>query len=284
MNKQNVLNRIFSRNMIRQCMDHKPCRTYVRAVEKYVENPEKKSNGQILNDIYIRLNKTYRNEYFYKNTLLNKLLLGVHSINTTTALSELPIANSKADFLLINGKAVVYEIKTELDNLDRLESQIDDYYKAFDHVAVITCDDHVNALQERIKLMKKPVGIYVLSKRGTIKTVRKPEEYRTSLNQEVLFKILRKPEYEHILLNYFSELPAVSEFKYYTECKNKFCEIAIDKAYLEVLAALKGRAKVIEKEFRKVPYELKSLVYFMNFQQVEYRKLEDFLKQSYGGE
>ncbi len=55
--------------------------------------------------------KVYRNEYFYKNTILNKLLLGRHSINTTTALSEMPIGKSIADFILLNGKGVVDEIK-----------------------------------------------------------------------------------------------------------------------------------------------------------------------------
>lgn len=74
----------------------------------------------------------YRNEYYYKNTLLNKLLIGKHSVNTTSALTEVNINKSKADFVLINGKAVVYEIKTELDNLDRLECQIMDYYTRFE--------------------------------------------------------------------------------------------------------------------------------------------------------
>ena len=35
---------------------------------------------------------------------------GIHSVNTTTALTEIPIAKSKADFVLINGKAVVLSL------------------------------------------------------------------------------------------------------------------------------------------------------------------------------
>ena len=70
-------------------------------------------------------------------------------MNTTTALTEIPIAKSKADFVLINGKAVVYEIKTELDNFDRLENQINDYYKAFDHVAVVTCKRKSSGIEEK---------------------------------------------------------------------------------------------------------------------------------------
>ena len=123
--------------------------------------------------------------------MLNKLLLGVHSVNTTTALTEVAIAKSKADFVLINGKAVVYEIKTELDNLDRLSSQIDDYYKAFDHVAVVTYERNLQQLQKVLESIDKPVGIYVLRKNGKLGTVRKPQRYIGDLDKEIIFKLLR---------------------------------------------------------------------------------------------
>ena len=51
---------------------------------------------------------------------MNKRLLGIHSVNTTTALTEIPVGRAKPDFILINGKAVVYEIKTELTNIKLL--------------------------------------------------------------------------------------------------------------------------------------------------------------------
>ena len=138
-------------------------------IKKYINYDSTKTNSELVSEIYNILKTEYRNEYYYKNTLLNKLLLGVHSVNTTTALTEIPIAKSKADFVLINGKAVVYEIKTELDNLERLESQINDYFKAFDHVAVVTYNENVTAIQKKIDSIGKPVGIYVLQNRGTIK-------------------------------------------------------------------------------------------------------------------
>ena len=71
---------------------------------------QEKTNGECISEIYQYLKKEYQNEYFYKNTLLNKLLLGIHSPRTTTALTEVPVGNSKADFILLNGKAVVYEL------------------------------------------------------------------------------------------------------------------------------------------------------------------------------
>ena len=81
-------------------------------------------------------------------------------------MTQIPIGKSKADFILINGKAVVYEIKTELDTFGRLRRQLDDYFKAFNHVCVVTSEDkYDNALKI---LRNTPVGIYVLTKQNTI--------------------------------------------------------------------------------------------------------------------
>ena len=145
------------------------------------------SNAEVISEIYQYLAGSYRNEYLYKNTLLNKLLINAHRINTTVALTEVPIANSKADFIMINGKAVVYEIKTELDTFERLENQIKDYYKAFDHVCVVTSETQESALLE--KLSGTPTGLYILTKKNTIRKPKEPEEYRqrmTSVIEQIL--------------------------------------------------------------------------------------------------
>ena len=252
-------------------------------IKRYINCNSKKTNSELVSEIYNILKNEYRNEYYYKNTLLNKLLLGVHSVNTTTALTEIPIAKSKADFVLINGKAVVYEIKTELDNLDRLESQINDYFKAFDHVAVVTYNENVAAIQKKIDSIGKPVGIYVLQSRGTIKTIQKPEEYRNTLDSKILYKILRKPEYEEIILNKYGFLPDVSAFEYYSECRKLFVEIPVEESYEFVLKLLKKRTQILKRAYKEIPYELKFLAYFMDLKAEDYEKIKYFLNQSYGG-
>lgn len=282
-NKMNILNKIFSRNTFRHCIENGTDKIYTTVVKRYIRSPKNKSNLELVSEIYKELKVNYRNEYYYKNTLLNKLLLGVHSVNTTTALTEIPVAKSKADFVLINGKAVVYEIKTELDNFERLENQINDYYKAFDHVAVVTCKENLKMLEKKLENMEKPVGIYILQKKGTLTLVKKPEKYRKDLEFEVLFKLLRKYEYENIILDSIGKLPEVSEFKYYSECKRLFSTLPLDDAYSEVLIQLKKRTKIIKEEFQKVPYELKFLAYFMDMKIDDYQKLSIFLNEIYGG-
>ncbi|WP_245780719.1 sce7726 family protein [Gracilibacillus orientalis] len=82
------------------------------------------------------------------------------------------MSKSKADFILINGKAVVYEIKTELDTFERLNSQINDYFRAFDHVCVVTSESQYKKAEKKLKDSK--VGICVLTKRNTIRTRKEP--------------------------------------------------------------------------------------------------------------
>ena len=117
-----ILNRLFTQNVFFDMIDTNDNTTYGAVIQRFVNDYENKDNGALISEVYRFMSKSYRNEYFYQNTLLNKLLLGKHSINTTTALTQIPISKSKADFILINGKAVVYEIKTELDTFERLDT------------------------------------------------------------------------------------------------------------------------------------------------------------------
>ena len=106
-----VLSKFFTQYILNDLLNKKHFNLYNDIVTNYKINFDKKTNGNIISDIYNIISKQYRNEYFYQNTIFNKLLLGVHSLKTTTALRQISIENSKADFIMINGKAIVYEIK-----------------------------------------------------------------------------------------------------------------------------------------------------------------------------
>lgn len=277
-----ALSRLFTKRAISDLINNENREIYDTIISRYIGKVDDVNNRQIIEYIYKYMATNYRNEYFYQNTLLNKLLLGRHSINTTTALSQVPIENSKADFILINGKAVVYEIKTELDTFDRLETQLNDYYKAFNHVCVVTCESNYNKLYDILEDSK--VGIYVLTKKNTIQFRKDPEQDNTKITHDALFKILRKYEYELIILNYFGELPKTTQVFYYEECLKTFKQIPLEIAYAQFLVELKKRNSIKEKdEFYKVPYELKSIIYFAEANSKYYSKLTNFLDEKYRG-
>lgn len=279
-NDNSILNKIFTQNGMKAWLDNKESAFYKEFVESFGSKYVGKENREIIGDIYKYLNKYYRNEYFYKNTLLNKLLLGKHSLNTTTAINEIPINKSKADFILINGKAVVYEIKTGLDSFERLESQIEDYFKAFVNVYVVTCEENYEKLNSILN--NDNVGIYILTNRNTLSKKREAKDYYSKLDYKTMFDILRKNEFENILLEHYGELPNTTQFKYYDECFKLFKNIEKKLVYRYMFLELKKRVKVNKENFNKfIPYELRFLVYFSNLKKQDYLKLNKFLNNKY---
>ncbi|MCL2286844.1 MAG: sce7726 family protein [Firmicutes bacterium] len=277
-----VLNKLFTQNVFQDLINYSTNTIYGAVVQQYVEDCIAKNNGELISEIYSFMSKSYRNEYFYLNTLLNKLLLKRHNINTA-ALTQIPIGKSKADFILINGKAVVYEIKTELDSFDRLETQLNDYFKAFNHVCVVTSEGNYQRLTNILR--DTPVGICVLTNRNTISSTLKKQAVKNNsyLEHRVIFKVLHKNEYENIIKKHFGSLPTASQVFYYDECLAWFEKIPILKAYSATLKELKKRNKIMPSRFQEIPYELKSLMYFSAPTSKDYDGLNYFLNEKYRG-
>lgn len=274
-----ILNRFFTRNTFRSLIIGNTNKLYNATIQHCNIICDGKNNLSIIQEIYSYLSHCYRNEYYYKNTLLNTLLLGRHKPTTTTALTEIPVGTAKADFVLINGKAVVYEIKTELDNLDRLEHQINEYYKAFRYVVVVTYPENFETVK---RFLTNPyVGIYVITQKGTIskKQVREPMEYVELLDKSTIFPIMRKNEFEQSIKRAGYELPSTTAFKYYRTCNQLFDEIYTNiQAQRQLEIALKSRIKVNAAMFKTIPYELRFIAYFSNMSQEDYTSATTFLE------
>ena len=257
-----ILKRFFSKAVLHNLLSGNDEGIFDCVVRRYVVEPKGKPYGKLISEIYTYMDKDYRTEYYYKNTMLNKLLLKKHNYKKTIVLTELPIGNSKADFIMINGKGTVYEIKTELDNLDRINSQIEDYYKAFSEVVIVTYTDNIEKVLETVP---ETVGIMELTKRRALRTVRDSMEVYSKLDYYTIFKILRKYEFEYILATQGYDLPRVSQFQYYSGCFNLINKIDICVLQKLMLKELKKRMRIETVEFSiDVPEELRFLIYFDN--------------------
>lgn len=278
--KYHTLNRFFSRNVFHQLLfrDENAVEMMRKIVRRYCINTDSDvTNERVISCIYEYMGMVYRNEYFYKNTLLNKLLINVHRVNTTTALTEVAVARSKADFIMVNGKAVVYEIKTELDTFERLLSQISDYYKAFDHVCVVTSESQVASLNLLLRdfQLGKYVGVYVLKKNGRIDRRREPKSYKERLDANCMFKILNKSEYEAIVKQINGVLPMATPVRYYQACREILCNLPLDKLYQLFLVKLKERYR--RKAISGIPSALNFLLYFSKSCEKEQQEFVNFL-------
>ncbi len=87
-----------------------------------------------------------RHEYIYKSALTHKVLLGMHSLQTASMINGFRVGDCKADVVILNGTATVYEVKSKRDSLTRLERQIATYATMFAKVYVIAAEGRINAV------------------------------------------------------------------------------------------------------------------------------------------
>src|SRR5690606_10514895 len=92
----------------------------------------------------------HRDEYIYRAAISQKVLMGTHSLRTASMLNEFRIGDCKADLVILNGTATVYEIKSERDSLVRLVKQVESYKRVFAKVNVITSEGHVDGVLDMV--------------------------------------------------------------------------------------------------------------------------------------
>ena len=282
------INRVFTKKVFHELISTGSNEVYDYVVKWFLNDSEEKTNGELISEIYAHLGENYRNEYYYTNTLLNKLLVNIHSVNTTTALSQVRIANHIADFVMLNGEGKVYEIKSDLDNFERLNDQLYDYFKAFSYVSVLASEhelEHVERVLDKLGDMGSAVGIYVLTENDKIFSKnkgRKPLEYNENLDYNCLFNLMRKSEYTNLIKEHFGFVPDVAPAFYYRECLQLFNSIEIKLAQNLTYIELKKRNGITKQALKSVPLPLESVVYFYNFSG-KIDEINQFLSQTYKG-
>lgn len=210
--------------------------------------------GAFLDLMYGYLLSNYKIEYIYKNTLVNRVLLGRHSLNTAHMITEFRIGSRKADAVLLNGSSTVYEIKTEYDSYTRLIDQVNEYNKMFEFIYVFTSMEQVSSVK---KLVPNNVGILHLSK-NSISVYREAQSNRADIDLSVVFDSLRMKEYLKIVEAYYGEVPDVPNTRLFSICKEKFCNIPVNKANELFVRELKRRknARLLREFLNEAPASL----------------------------
>lgn len=109
--------------------------------EKLAQLGSSELGHRVVNDVVMC---GYPGEQVVKYHLAKK---HVHEANSIVVF-ELNVGTSRVDMARINGCSYAYEIKTELDSLARLDSQIKDYEKAFEYTYAIVHSRHTaNAIE-----------------------------------------------------------------------------------------------------------------------------------------
>ena len=232
-----------------------------------------------LNALYQYLGQHHRNEYWYKNELLNRFVLRRKQVS---AIREYPVGEAIADFIVCSSDdALVLEIKTELDTLKRLSKQIDNYYQAFDRVALVTVPDKVAAVVKE-DIIPKTVGIYEMQDDGQLINLRKAAPYRDKLDSHVMFRLLRKKEYEAITKKVTGSRLQVNDFDYWKANERIFCELPVSERQITINQILYRRNQERKDLIEDTPNCLHALLYFAKYNGTQIEQIQRLLEQKEG--
>ena len=91
--------------------------------------------------------------------------------------------------VLKNDKIIAVEIKSDSDNLKRLEEQILEYKKIFDYVLIVATEKHINKICE---VTSSSIGVYVIKNNLVINKIHSPHIQRNKDKTEMLYSINAK--------------------------------------------------------------------------------------------
>ena len=199
------------------------------------------SNSDVLRSAYARLQRRYRNEYVYKNSIAQRLFIGRHKASNAAFLQEVPVQGSVADCLFVNGGVTVYEIKTELDSSARLRSQVEDYYRVANQVFIVT---H-RTLEETYRelLADLPVGLIVMNRSWGMSTRKPATEHTAELDHQALFDLLRVDERRSALERASTSVPDVPNGKRHAAWLEKAKQVRQFQTF--VASELKNRQRTL---------------------------------------
>lgn len=213
---------------------------YIRRMKKYTRweqmtTDQPKRLGDLIAHTYQILEQYYRHEYLYKNKLLNGYVLKEYALEDTILLNEFRVGQSIADAVLVNGTNKVFEIKTELDTSERLQNQLEDYYKAFTEVYVFT---HSTLVDKYLSLLPTHVGLLLYTANGAVYESRKASPCNESLDTTFMMASLRKAEYTKLTKSLAGFIPEVTPAFFYRSCLEILQQFPVDlvqQAYCSIL-------------------------------------------------
>lgn len=177
-----------------------------------------------------------RHEYIYKAALTEKVLLGIHSLQTASMLNEFRVGPCKADLVILNGTGSVYEIKSERDSLSRLHDQVRAYSRVFAKVNVIVGKNHLKAVENCVP---KYVGIQVLSNRYQISSIREADEDASRTEAAAIFDAITLQEAKIILEMAGVDVADVPNTLRYSAWRKQFAQLDPDFAHRMMVQVLK---------------------------------------------
>jgi len=213
---------------------------------------------ELLAVVYRQFSKSYRCEYLYKNTIANELLVKRHSLNSSALFAEFKTGNGWADVIIVNGTTTSYEIKTELDSVARLKSQVSTNVKMFEHNYIVTCEKNIPKITG---IIDDEIGLLILEKNGKLTQVREAVSTLDRLDPIFIFNSLRRYEYASILNSHLGFIDDLPNTEAYSVCLELFSGLPLEVIHSSFASVLRKRSCSLQmkRNVERSPYFLRSL-------------------------
>ncbi len=223
-------------------------------------------------EIYHELINTYKNEYIYKNTLINKIYLDNHSVKSASMFTEFSVGSSIADVVFFNGTSTVYEIKTEYDSFLRLSNQLIEYKKVFDRINVVIHEKHLKNLYSQIS---DDIGIFVFNDSNELLQIKQAGSNIDNVENLEIFKCMRKDEYLKVIKKYFGYIPDVPNTLIYKTAGDLINQLDKKELHTEFVQILGNRnsSDRFANFINALPYSLKALATTTSYRNLEQKKI-----------
>lgn len=132
---------------------------------------------------------------------------------------ETRVQNSRVDFLTVNGVSASFEIKSELDNLEKLSKQATSYERVFEYNYVV-----VDSRHKKKAVVKLPSSFGILRFENGNRIVERPATHNTSIDPDTQLDMLTKKE----LMTWFDRNCC-------TEIRNRISDEKINQQFKEAL-------------------------------------------------
>ena len=197
--------------------------------------------GGLLDQAFEILRRNHPVEYVFKACLLRRRLFGTHSPRTTSAYLEWPIGEARADMLLVNGRADVYEIKSCFDSPARIDSQLREYYRCFTRVTVVS---DASGTPAYLNQLPEHVGVATLTPRFSISVKREPKPLYDHLEHVPMVRLLCQPERDKIAAELGVDmLSAEGAYRYRYLLKKIRQSLSVRDVHKRVTNALRERSR-----------------------------------------
>lgn len=254
-------NRLLSPVVVRAVIEptYETCRLVAEAVDELTRHDL--ANGArtmrtLIWRCYRWLATHHRNDHIYRHAVIDQMASLDDSL---VVMQEARINRSVADYLLVSDHLHVIEVKSDLDNVRRLTSQLRDYQHAAPRVSVLGSRRIVERLAASDEF--ETVGLYWLDTDGIVQSERSAEFMAERLDSVTMMRSLRRHEYLGILERLNGELPELPNTKVFAYARDITRSIDPTLYHREMVHALGQRHRRLKySTLARVPAPLRSTV------------------------